>query len=48
MISWSLGVNNVAGYAAEQGDMPKVFARKSVKNGMPVDEGVWSGILSLL
>ena len=46
MISWSLGVNNVAGYAAEQGDMPKVFARKSVKNGMPVGAAMMNGIVA--
>ncbi|MGL5315764.1 MAG: APC family permease, partial [Peptostreptococcaceae bacterium] len=35
MISWSLGVNNVACYAAKNGDMPKVFAKTSQKNDMP-------------
>ena len=31
MISWSLGVNNTVCYAAENGDMPKVFAKRSKK-----------------
>ena len=31
MISWSLGVNNTACYAAENDDMPKVFAKRSKK-----------------
>lgn len=36
MISWSLGINNTACYAAEHGDMPAVFTRRWSKNGMPV------------
>ncbi len=36
MISWSLGVNNTACYAAENGDMPKFFAKRSKKNNMPI------------
>ena len=46
MISWSLGVNNVASYAAQQGDMPKVFAKKSGRNGMPVGAAVMNGIVA--
>lgn len=46
MISWSLGVNNVAMYAASNGDMPKVFARTSKKNGMPVGAAVVNGIVA--
>lgn len=46
MISWSLGVNNVAAYAAENGDMPKIFARKSAKNDMPVGTAVMNGIVA--
>ena len=29
MISWSMGVNSTAAYAADRGDMPAVFARRS-------------------
>ena len=36
MISWSLGINNTACYAAEHGDMPALFSRRWVRNGMPV------------
>ena len=36
MISWSLGANNTACYAAERNDMPKVFTKRWSKNGMPI------------
>lgn len=36
MISWSTGVHEVAAYAAENGDMPKIFGKRSEKNNMPV------------
>ena len=36
MISWSLGANNTACYAAERNDMPAVFTKRWSKNGMPV------------
>lgn len=35
MISWSTGVHEVAAYAAENGDMPSVFGKRSAKNNMP-------------
>lgn len=46
MISWSLGVNNVACYAALNGDMPKVFAKKSKKNNMPTGAAIMNGIVA--
>ncbi|MPN22383.1 hypothetical protein SDC9_169766 [bioreactor metagenome] len=46
MISWSLGVNNVACYAALNGDMPKVFAKKSKKNDMPTGAAIMNGIVA--
>ena len=46
MISWSLGVNNTACYAAEQGDMPAAFARRRVSNGMPIGAAVINGIVA--
>lgn len=46
MISWSLGVNSVASYAARNGDMPKVFAKTSKKNDMPVGTAVMNGIVA--
>lgn len=48
MISWSLGVNNVAAYAADNGDMPEVFKIKSKKNGMPVGVSVMNGLVASL
>lgn len=36
MISWSTGVNEVAAYAAANGDMPAIFAKRSEKTGRPV------------
>ena len=35
MVSWSTGVHEVAAYAADNGDMPAVFGKRSEKNGMP-------------
>lgn len=46
MISWSLGVNNTACYAAENGDMPKIFAKRSKKNKMPIGAAIMNGIVA--
>jgi glutamate:GABA antiporter len=46
MTSWALGVNNVAQYAAEDGNMPKAFVKKSEKNGMPVGASIMNGIVA--
>lgn len=35
MVSWSTGVHEVAAYAADNGDMPAIFGKRSEKNGMP-------------
>lgn len=48
MISWSLGVNNVAAYAADNGDMPSVFGIRSAKNDMPVRASIMNGIVASL
>ncbi|MBP2620705.1 APC family permease [Streptococcus panodentis] len=48
MISWSLGVNNTASYAAENGDMPKFFARRSKSKDMPVGAAVANGLVASL
>lgn len=48
MISWSLGVNNVAAYAAYNGDMPSVFGIRSAKNDMPVGASIMNGIVASL
>lgn len=46
MISWSLGVNSVASYAAKNGDMPKVFKHESKKNQMPTGAALMNGIVA--
>ena len=46
MISWSMGVNSTAAYAADRGDMPAVFARRWKRNDMPVGSAVTSGIVA--
>ncbi len=46
MISWSLGINNTACYAAEHRDMPAPFARRRVSNGMPMGVAVINGMVA--
>lgn len=46
MISWSLGVNNVAAYAADHQDMPRCFALRSKGNNMPMGSSVINGIVA--
>jgi amino acid transporter len=46
MISWSLGVNSTAAYAADHGDMPKVFSRRWAKNDMPTGAALLNGIVA--
>lgn len=46
MTSWSLGVNNIACYAAENDNMPAVYARKSKKNDMPVGSSIMNGAVA--
>ena len=46
MISWSMGVNSTAAYAAERGDMPAVFARRRKDNQRPVGSALVSGIVA--
>ena len=46
MISWSLGINNTACYAAEHGDMPAVFARRHPKTRMPLGAVILNGIVA--
>ena len=48
MISWSLGVNNTASYAAENGDMPQFFAKRSRKRDMPIGAALANGIVASL
>ena len=46
MISWSLGVNSVAAYAADNYDLPKVFTKRNKKNDMPTGASIMNGILA--
>lgn len=46
MVSWSLGVNNVAMYAAKNGHMPSVFAKQSGKNEMPTGAAIMNGVVA--
>lgn len=46
MISWSLGVNSAACYAAEKGDLPAVFGKRSGKNDMPTGTAIMNGIVA--
>lgn len=48
MISWSLGVNNTACYAAENGDMPAIFTGRWTKNNMPVGAAMVNGVVAAL
>lgn len=46
MISWSMGVNSTAAYAAENHDMPAVFAKRWKKNDMPIGAALTSGVVA--
>ena len=46
MISWSLGVNNTASYAAEHCDMPAPFTKRWIKNDMPIGSAIINGIVA--
>jgi len=45
LISWSLGVNYVAAYAAQQGSLPGFLARTD-KNDMPIGANIANGIIA--
>jgi len=45
MISWALGVNYVADYAAKNHDLPAIFAKED-KKGMPIGAGIVNGIIA--
>ena len=46
MISWSMGVNSTAAYAADNGDMPRVFTKRWAKNDMPIGAALMNGIVA--
>jgi len=45
VLSWALGVNYVASHAAEQGSMPKIFAKRN-KDGAPIGSSLLIGIVA--
>ena len=45
LLSWSLGVNNVACYAAKQGLLPRALAKEDAR-GMPVGANLTNGIIA--
>lgn len=48
MAAWSFGVNSVARYAAEHGNMPKVFASMISKDDMPNGANLVNSIVATL
>ena len=46
MISWSTGVNEVAAYAASNGDMPAIFGKRSAKNDMPTGSALCNAVVA--
>lgn len=48
MISWSMGVNSVAAYAADNGDMPAVFTKRWAKNDMPIGSAIMNAVVATI
>ncbi len=48
MISWSMGVNSTAAYAADRGDMPRIFRLRRESNHMPIGSALTSGVVASL
>lgn len=46
MASWSFGVNSVAAYAAQTGNMPKAFGKMNPKTGMPDTAAIINGVVA--
>lgn len=46
MVSWSQGVNNIASYAADNGDMPKFFSKRRASNGISWGAALMNGIVA--
>lgn len=46
LLSWSLGVNNVACYAAKRGALPGFLAIEDKKRGMPIGANITNGIIA--
>ena len=48
MVSWSFGINSVACRAAEDGNMPRPFARRSATTSMPDGSALMTGVVASL
>lgn len=48
MVSWSFGINSVACRAAEDGNMPRPFARRSATTSMPNGSALMTGVVASL
>lgn len=46
LISWALGINYVACYAAKGHSLPKIFALESKKNGSPIGAAILNCIVA--
>lgn len=46
LLSWSLGVNNVACYAAKRGALPGFLAVEDEKRGMPLGANLTNGVIA--
>lgn len=46
MISWSMGINSTAAYAADNRDMPSLFAKRWKRNDMPIGSAIASGCVA--
>jgi amino acid transporter len=47
-VTWALGCNRAAAEAAQEGELPKVFAIESKKLGTPVGAAILMGLVSTL
>ena len=48
LVSWAVGVNYVSIYAAENNDLPKIFAKKTKNGELPIGAGIMNGIIATL
>jgi amino acid transporter len=47
-VTWALGCNRAAAEAAQEGELPKIFALEDSKRGTPVGSAVLMGLVSTL
>jgi len=46
LLSWALGINYVASYAADNNAMPAIFGKRWKRNGAPLGSAVMNGIVA--